>query len=94
MIRRKILMGAAAAVMATSASMALGTSAFAGPTAQFKATPNPVTAKDGIIHFKLVGKRLPGGAYALESAQLDDVCLSQNVNGISVTTNHAGHFLA
>jgi hypothetical protein len=93
MLRHKILMGVAAAVLATSASMALGTSALAGPMGHLTANPNPVTARDGIVHFRLVGHHLPSpGTYTLYSAQLKEVCLSQNVDGTSVTTNHAGHF--
>jgi uncharacterized protein (DUF2141 family) len=93
MLRRKILMGASAAVLAASASMALATSASAGPTGRLTATPNPVTARDGIVHFRLVGHHLPlPGTYTIYSAQLKARCLSQNVDGTSVTTNHSGHF--
>jgi hypothetical protein len=93
MLRHKILMGAAAVVLATSASMALGPSALADPSGHLTATPNPVTPKDGVIHFKLVGHHLAlPGTYTLYSAQLMARCQSQNVNGTSVTTNDAGHF--
>jgi hypothetical protein len=93
MLRHKILMGAAAVSLATSASMTLGSSALADPSGRLTATPNPVTAKDGVIHFKLVGHHLPlPGTYTLYSAQLMARCQSQDVNGTSVTTSRAGHF--
>ncbi len=93
MLRHKMLLGVSAAVLATSASMALGTSALAGPTGRLTATPNPVTAMDGIVHFRLVGHHLPRpGPYTIYSAQLKARCLSQNVDGTVVTPNHAGHF--
>jgi hypothetical protein len=93
MRRHKLFMGASALVLAASGSMALGPSAFARPPGRFTATPDPVTARDGIIHFKLVGKHLPGpGTYTLESAQLRAVCLSQDVDGTSITPSHTGHF--